>query len=110
MKSMTVMNKGTNTKMKYQQGQTRLSSQYAKRGVSKFTLKTYVAIWGTFHLSELTGQKIPVKMTISLLIKTIQSNPKWRVRQKWCFKKNSWKNAFFIVKMTGPANGPAGQF
>ena len=104
MKSMTVMKKGTNTKMKYQQGQTRLSSQYAKRGVSKFTLKTYVSIWGTFHLSELTGQKIPVKMIILLLIKTIQSNPKWRVRQKWCFKKNSWKNAFFIVKMTGPAD------
>ena len=39
---MTVMKKGTNTKMKYQQGQTRLSSQYAKRGVSKFTLRTYI--------------------------------------------------------------------
>ena len=101
---MTVMKKGTTTKMKYQQGQTRLSSQYAKRGVSKFTLKTYVSIWGTFHLSELTGQKIPVKMTISLLIKTIQSNPKWHARRKWGFNKNSWKNAFFIVKMTGPAD------
>ena len=42
VKSMTVMKKGTNTKMKYQQGQTRLSSQYAKRGVSKFTLRTYI--------------------------------------------------------------------
>ena len=31
---MTVMKKGTNTKMKYQQGQTRLSSQYAKTYVS----------------------------------------------------------------------------
>ena len=39
----TVMKKGTNTKMKYQQGQTRLSSQYAKRGVSKFTLRTYIS-------------------------------------------------------------------
>ena len=67
-------------------------------------------LWGTFHLSKLTGQKIPVKMIILLLIKTIQSNPKWRARRKWCFKKNSWKNAFFIVKMTGQANGPAGQF
>ena len=28
------MKKGTNTKMKYQQGQTRLSSQYAKTYVS----------------------------------------------------------------------------
>ena len=34
VKSMTVMKKGTNTKMKYQQGQTRLSSQYAKTYVS----------------------------------------------------------------------------
>ena len=95
---MTVMKKGTNTKMKYQQGQTRLSSQYAKRGVSKFTLKTYVSIWGTFHLSELTGQKIPVKMTISLLIKTIQSNPKWHARRKWGFNKNSWKKRFLLSK------------
>ena len=39
----TVMKNGTNTKMKYQQGQTRLSSQYAKRGVSKFTLRTYIS-------------------------------------------------------------------
>ena len=41
---MTGMNKGTNTKMKYQQGQTRLSSQYAKGGVSKFTLRTYISL------------------------------------------------------------------
>ena len=34
---------------------------------------------GAFHLSELTGQTIPVVMRISLLIKSIQpdmSNPK----------------------------------
>ena len=34
---------------------------------------------GAFHLSELTGQTLPVVMRISLLIKTIQpdqSNPK----------------------------------
>ena len=37
------MKNGTNTKIKYQQGQTRLSSQYAKRGVSKFTLRTYIS-------------------------------------------------------------------
>ena len=41
---MTVMKKGTNTKMKYQQGQTRLSSQYAKRGVSKLTLRTFISL------------------------------------------------------------------
>ena len=44
VKSMTVMKKGTNTKMKYQQGQTRLSSQYAKRAASKFTLRTYISL------------------------------------------------------------------
>ena len=41
---MTVMKKGTNTKMKYQQGQTRLSSQYVKRAASKFTLRTYISL------------------------------------------------------------------
>ena len=40
----TVMKNGTNTKMKYQQGQTRLSSQYAKRAASKFTLRTYISL------------------------------------------------------------------
>ena len=51
---MTVMKKGTNTKMKYQQGQTRLSSQYAKRGVSKFTLRTFISLLpyqGADHLT-----------------------------------------------------------
>ena len=49
------MKNGTNTKMKYQQGQTRLSSQYAKRGVSKFTLRTtYISLvpyQGADHLT-----------------------------------------------------------
>ena len=45
---MTVMKKGTNTKMKYQQGQTRLSSQYAKRGVSKFHTKDICIHLGHF--------------------------------------------------------------
>ena len=49
------MKKGTNTKMKYQQGQTTLSSQYAKRGVSKFTLRTtYISLvpyQGAEHLT-----------------------------------------------------------
>ena len=54
VKSMTVMKKGTNTKMKYQQGQTRLSSQYAKRAASKFTLRTYISLLpyqGADHLT-----------------------------------------------------------
>ena len=41
--------------MKYQQGQTTLSSQYAKRGVSKFTLRTtYISLvpyQGAEHLT-----------------------------------------------------------
>ena len=48
------MKNGTNTKMKYQQGQTRLSSQHAKRGVSKFTLRTFISLLpyqGADHLT-----------------------------------------------------------
>ena len=44
---------------------------------AKFTIVVYLK--GAFHLSELTGQTIPVVMRISLLIKTIQPdmlNPK----------------------------------
>ena len=51
---MTVMKKGSNTKMKYQQGQTRLSSQYAKRGVSKFTLRTYIFLLPYQEVDHLT--------------------------------------------------------
>ena len=41
---------------------------------------------GAFHLSELTGQTIPVVMRILLLIKTFQldpSNPKYYARRRW---------------------------
>ena len=44
-----------------------------------FCRHLHLLFWGAFHLSELTGQTIPVVMRISLLIKTIhpdQSNPK----------------------------------
>ena len=50
----TGMKKGTNTIMKYQRGQTRLSSQDAKSGLSKFTLRTYVSLlpyYGADHLT-----------------------------------------------------------
>ena len=53
------MKKGTNTKLKYQQGQTRLSSQYAKSGVSKFTLRTYISLLpyqGADHLTFEAGE------------------------------------------------------
>ena len=49
---------------------------------------------GAFHLSELTGQTIPVVMRILLLIKTFQpdpSNPKYYARRRWFFSKNCWE-------------------
>ena len=49
---------------------------------------------GAFHLSELTGQTIPVVMRILLLIKTFQpdpSNPKYYARRRWFFNKNCWE-------------------
>ena len=51
-------------------------------------------IKGSFHLSELTGQPIPIVIRISLLIKTYhpdQSNPKYYVQRGWFFSKTSWK-------------------
>ena len=53
---MTVIKKGTNTKMKYQQGQTRLSSQYARRGFSKFTLRTYISLLPYQEADHLTSE------------------------------------------------------
>ena len=52
---------------------------------------------GTFHLSELTGQAIPVVIKISLLLKTIQldqSNP----LEDACFskKKKALEKADFM--------------
>ena len=47
-----------------------------------------------FHLSELTGQTIPVGTIISLSIKTLQSdqsNPKYYARRRWFFSENSWQ-------------------
>ena len=45
---------------------------------------------GAFHLSELTGQPIPIVIRISLLIKTNhpdQSNPKYYTQRRWFFAK-----------------------
>ena len=50
--------------------------------------------WGAFHLSELTGQPIPIVMRISFLIKTNHpdlSNPKYYAQRRWFFSKTSWK-------------------
>ena len=41
-------------------------------------------------------------MRISLLIKTLSQIPN-SMHEGRCFKKSSWKKAFFIVKMSGPA-------
>ena len=65
---------------------------------------------GAFHLSELTGQTIPVAMIISLLIKTLRPDLRRSVKswiacakemvfqQKWLLEKS-----YFIFKMTGRA-------
>ena len=42
-------------------------------------------------------------------MKTIQSDPKWHARRKWCFNRNSWKKAFFIQN-DWSVYGPADQF
>ena len=58
------------------------------------------------HLSELTGQHIPIVMRISLLIKTNhldQSNPKYYAQKEMVFQQNLLEKAYFIVKMSGPA-------
>ena len=59
-----------------------------------------------FHLSQLTGQHIPIVMRISLLIKTNhldQSNPKYYAQKEMVFQQNLLEKAYFIVKMSGPA-------
>ena len=61
---------------------------------------------GAFHLSELTGQTIPVVMRISLLITTIeldQSKPKYSCTKEMGFQQNLLGKSYFIVKMTAPA-------
>ena len=64
---------------------------------------------GAFHLSELSGQPIPIVMRISLLIKTNhpdKSNPKYYAQRRCFFQQNLLEKAYFIAKMSGPA----GQF
>ena len=41
-------------------------------GPVKHNVQMHFRLRGAFHLPELTGQALPVVMTISLLIKTIQ--------------------------------------
>ena len=59
--------------------------------------------WGAFHLSELTGQTIPVIMRISLLIKLSSQIPNSMHEGNGVSTKTLKKKALFIVKMTGPA-------
>ena len=56
-----------------------LSHPHASKLASIDSLKGLIESKGALHLSELTGQTIPVVMRISLLIKTTQPdmlNPK----------------------------------
>ena len=57
-----------------------LESEWITKIMSTHSTGTkYLYSWGAFHLSELTGQTIPVAMIFSLSIKTLQpdqSNPK----------------------------------
>ena len=58
-----------------------------------------------YHLSQLTGQHIPIVMRISLLIKTNhldQSNPKYYAQKEMVFQQNLLEKAYFIAKMSGP--------
>ena len=60
---------------------------------------------GAFHLSELTGQTIPVVMRILLLIKIFQpdpSNPKYHARRRWFSAKTVGKSLFHC-KNAAPA-------
>ena len=67
---------------------------------------------GAFHLSELTGQPIPIAMRIPLLIKlTIQISQILNIMHKGDdFQQNLLEKAYFITKMFGSAIGPTGQF
>ena len=56
---------------------------------------------GTFYLSELTGQDIPVVIRISLLIKdnhSDQSNPKYYAQRRSFFSKTSYKKPISLLK------------
>ena len=56
---------------------------------------------GAFHLSELTGQLIPIVMGISLLINNNhpdQSNPTHYAQRRWFFSKSSWKRPVSFPK------------
>ena len=56
---------------------------------------------GAFHLSEATGQPIPIVIRISLLIKTNHpdhSKPKYYVQRRWFFSKTSWKKPISLPK------------
>ena len=56
----------------------------------------YLEIRGTFHLSQLTGQPIPILMRISLLIKT--NHPKILYTEEIVFQLNLLEKAYFIAR------------
>ena len=57
-------------------------------------------IRGAFHLSQLTGQPIPILMRISLLIKT--NHPKILYTEEIVFQLNLLEKAYFIARKSGP--------
>ena len=63
---------------------------------------------GTFHLSELTGQAIPVVMKVSFLMKTIQPDQSNPIEDGFS-KKPFGKSRFHLLTTDWSGNGPAGQ-
>ena len=53
---------------------------------------------GAFHLSELTGQTIPVVMRISILIKIFQSDQSNPKQYACFFRKTSWRKPISYSK------------
>ena len=53
-------------------------------------------IRGAFHLSQLTGQPIPILMRISLLIKT--NHPKILYTEEIVFQLNLLEKAYFTAR------------
>ena len=61
---------------------------------------------GAFHLSDLTGQTIPVVMKISILIKIFQSDQSNPKQYAFFFSKTSWKKPISYSKwLVWPSSG-----
>ena len=68
---------------------------------------------GAFHLSELTGQTIPVPIRISLLIKTFNYSVSHflnSMHEGACFSAKTLGKTLFLCQNDQSGHGPAGQF